>query len=138
MLRYLLVAGLLCAFSVSFATTTYASDTAEPPQATTEQKQNPALEDFLGKWTGKWDEVWYCQFTVTKGAEADSVDVIYEWEEKVGQQPLNRLEGKGKIEGNILKFLMIDLSLSADDASRGKSYGHFKKPRTAQLTRVVQ
>ena len=94
------------------------------------------VEDYLGKWSGRWDNTFYVQFTVTQEPETKHVLVLYEWEEYPGQ-PLQRLRLTGHIENNILKIgtRFIELSVSPHDPDKGKAYGYFRTRRTAELTR---
>jgi hypothetical protein len=94
------------------------------------------VEDYLGKWSGRWDNTSYVQFTVTHEPETRHVSVLYEWEEYPGQ-PLQRLRLTGHLENNILKIgtRFIELSVSPDDPDKGKALGHFRTRRTAVLTR---
>jgi hypothetical protein len=94
------------------------------------------VEDYLGKWSGRWDNTFYVQFTVTQEPETKHVLVLYEWEEYPGQ-PLQRLRLTGHIENNILKIgtRFIELSVSPHDPGKGKAYGYFRTRRTAELTR---
>jgi hypothetical protein len=94
------------------------------------------VEDYLGKWSGRWDNTWYVQFTVTHEPETRHVSVLYEWEEYPGQ-PLQRLWLTGHLENNILKIgtRFIELSVSPHDPDKGKAFGHFRTRRTAVLTR---
>lgn len=102
-------------------------------------KKLPGLEDFVGKWTGKWDNIFYVQFTISPiPGNNESLSVVYEWEERVGHE-LNRRVSSGKIEGNVLRAEggsgPIDILLHAGDENRAQSYGHFINPRRANLTR---
>jgi len=100
-----------------------------------ETKENPKVEDFLGKWTGKWDNTWHVQFTITQDAAKKEIAVLYEWEEQPGAA-LQRQHRPGRIEGNVLKAGgSIDISISAKDPNKGKAVGRFKTQRTADLTR---
>jgi hypothetical protein len=96
-----------------------------------EAKKRPKLEDFLGKWTGKWDDKWRCEFTITKPKQ--KIIINYDWEENVGKK-MQHLRRIGKITGDALQFGEMKIVISAKDSSRGKAFGDFAKPRTAELT----
>ena len=117
------------------------ADETESPvtqQADEDQvEQNPKPEDFVGKWVGSWDDRFYVQFTITPAEDKESLTVVYEWEESLGQD-LKREVGDYKIEGHVLRMKKIDISLIADDENHGKAYGRFPTPRTAKLTRAIE
>ena len=102
-------------------------------------KKSPRLEEFVGKWTGKWDGTFHVQFTISPvPGDAESLNVIYEWEEFPGHA-LNRRELTGKINGNVLAATgsrrLIDILLVAGEENGAQAYGHFAQPRRANLTR---
>ena len=43
-------------------------------------KKNPTPADFVGTWTGKWDDQWAAQFSITQAPKAGELQAVYEWE----------------------------------------------------------
>lgn len=107
---------------------------AETPEA---NKKMPKAEDFLGKWSGKWDDRFIVQFTITQNAKTKDLDVLYEWEEMKGAA-LQQQQRTGVLEGDILRIgKKIELTLSSKDPAKATALGKFPKPRTAKLTREL-
>ena len=105
---------------------------AETPDA---NKKMPKAEDFLGKWSGRWDDKYIVQFTITKNAKTMELDVLYEWEEMKGAA-LQQQKRTGVLEGDVLRIgKKIELTLSSKDPGKGTAIGNFPKPRKAKLTR---
>jgi hypothetical protein len=89
----------------------------------------------MGRWIGKWDNVWCVQFTITQDRTTKNIAVLYEWEEKPGQ-PLQRTRARGQLAGDQLKIgNLIEMSISARSPDEAIAYGRFPTPRTAALTR---
>jgi hypothetical protein len=97
-------------------------------------KRHRNAGDFVGRWTGKWDNLWPVEFNVLRAFSDGSVSVIYAWEEKVGK-PAEKVDAFGQVEGNVLKIGLIDISLSANKPGHGVAVGHFKTLRKAVLIR---
>ena len=93
------------------------------------------VEDFVGRWVGKWDNTWCVQFTVTQNSLTKAISVLYEWEENLGR-PLHSQQLAGYLENNILKVCSaIQISLPERNLDKATAYGRFPKPRTAALVR---
>jgi hypothetical protein len=94
-------------------------------------------EDFLGKWSGKWDNTYQVRFTITQDPKTKELKALYEWEENPGK-PLRRQRVTAvKIEGNALEVgKAMQITISSKDPDKGKAVGNFgTKRRTADLVR---
>lgn len=86
------------------------------------------LNQFVGKWNGKWDDRFQVQITITK-TDSSELELLYEWEENVGQ-PMKRLgPQKAKIESNILVWGSIEMTFESDDPTVAKVSGKFQSPQ---------
>jgi hypothetical protein len=130
---------------LTFISSVYAADVkpaptppakpSAPDAKAGEAKPSAKPEDFTGKWKGKWDGTYGVQFTITPIADdKERVNVLYEWEEKLGQ-PYHSSTSKPKIVGNVLKLNLIEITISAEDPNRAVAKGNFARPRTAILTK---
>jgi len=102
---------------------------ASPSTSTTK-----AATGFVGMWTGKWDGVYSVQFTISQDPQDRQYQVVYEWEEIVGQ-PMRRREWPVTEQSGTLVTGPIEITLSTDDPNQAIAVGHFRKSRTAELTR---
>jgi len=101
-------------------------------------KDQPKLEDFLGKWSGKWDDTYQVRFTITQDPKTNELKVLYEYEQNVGK-PLRRSRVTAKLEGNTLRVgRSMDVTISANDPDKGQAIGRFAERRTADLVREKQ
>jgi hypothetical protein len=107
-----------------------------PPQVVEifEAKADPKPEEFLGKWSGKWDNIWRVQFTVTQDAQTKQFKVAYDWEEVVGQ-PFHSEKHNAVLAGNVLRLGPITISLSSKDPNQALAVGNFINRRMARLVR---
>jgi hypothetical protein len=102
----------------------------EPRASTTSSGKN-----FVGKWSGKWDNTYEVHFTVTQDPQTQHLNVRYEWEETLGQ-PLKHSERVGALTAEVLRVGQnIEITISPTDRNAATAVGHFKKPRTAKLLR---
>ena len=101
-------------------------------------KDHPKPEDFLGKWSGKWDDKYQVRFAITQDPKTNQLKVQYEWEENIGK-PLRRARINAKLEGNTLRVgRSMDVTISANDPDKGQAIGRFAERRTADLVREKQ
>ena len=109
-------------------------DVSPSPPATTDKA---ALEDFLGVWEGKWDNLYHVRITVTTPADPDEGDAgfLYEWEERLGQ-PMRSLEGFATLEGGTLVWESVELTPNPLNPDRCTGLGRFFEQRTASLKRL--
>ena len=128
-----------CRSDVSPAPPTAGSSDAEPgtPPAATAQATTTTTKPatgFVGTWTGKWDGVYSVQFTISQDPQDQQYQVVYEWEEVIGQ-PMRRREWPVTEQAGTLFTGPIEITLSPDDPNHVIAVGRFRKSRTAELTR---
>lgn len=97
-------------------------------------KADAKPEDFLGRWSGKWDNTWRVQFTIAQDRQTRQLLVAYEWEETLGR-PFWRQDHKATPVAGSLRLPAITISISARDPNRGLAVGHFANQRMAYLVR---
>lgn len=120
----------------------HAADVVAPPAAAGTNTNSsftavarPGLIDFVGTWTGKWDGIWAVRFTISPSTRTNEVNVVYEWEENIGQ-PWRRARHPGRVLDSSLKVgTHMFLELDANDASKARAIGKFAEKRTAELLR---
>ena len=107
-----------------------------PAAAAPEAKRTTTTKaaGFVGTWTGKWDGIYSVQFTISQDPQDRQYQVVYEWEETLGQ-PMKRREWPVTEQAGTLVTGPIEITLSTDDPDHAIAVGHFRKPRTAELTR---
>ena len=97
-------------------------------------KEKPKPEDFIGKWSGKWDNVYTVRFTIERD-KMKKLSYVYEWEESLGKS-LQMQRGTGEIVGNVLQVgKKIEISIFDKEPDKGKAVGNFAKKRIANLLR---
>lgn len=102
-------------------------------------KRNPHPKDFLGKWSGKWDFTWTVQITISQEPNSDRFEILYEWQEHVGE-PLRQGHTKAVLSESSLRIGgskdSIEMTLSARDPNRAKAFGNYAQPRATDLVRI--
>jgi hypothetical protein len=107
---------------------------APPATPATPTTTATSATGFVGTWTGKWDGVYSVQFTISQDPQDQQYQVVYEWEEVIGQ-PMKRREWPVKEQAGTLFTGPIEITLSPDDPNHAIAVGRFRKSRTAELTR---
>jgi hypothetical protein len=98
--------------------------------------QYDANDPLTGTWIGKWDDAWAVMFIVKR--RGDRYDVIYKWEEHIGQ-PFGRVAHQGlEKSGTTLTLGRIVLELDESQSDRATANGNFKTPRSAHLVRIAE
>lgn len=92
-------------------------------------------ERFIGRWTGKWDYAWKVHITISKKRDTGELELLYEWEEDVGQ-PMQRSGPRPvKFNDDTLVSGNIEMTLDASNPLTAEAIGKFKDTRTATLRR---
>jgi len=135
-LRWLIATGVFAVVLCALALILRNCHTHGPPTAQHKAtRSNPTPADFVGTWRGRWDGQWNVQFTITRDtANSPELNVLYEWEENVGQ-PMNQRNFPVNLQGDALVAGMIEIRLSASDPRRATATGRFRNTRTAALVR---
>jgi hypothetical protein len=98
-------------------------------------KQDPTPADFIGTWTGKWDDKWPVRFSISQDPKAGKLDANYEWGKELGEHILEETYS-ATIEGDALHVgKRIQIVISADDENRATAVGYFQQTRRANLQR---
>jgi hypothetical protein len=105
-----------------------------PPAAAAPATTTTAASGFVGTWNGKWDDIYSVQFTISKDPKDGQYQLVYEWEEIVGQ-PMKRREWPVEERDGTLFTGPIEITLSSEDPNHATAVGRFRNPRTAELTR---
>ena len=109
----------------------------KPPEPALRAALNaPTTQHCVGKWLGLWDGKWAVQFTVTQDPNDPSqLNALYEWEER-RDQPMRQSSRPATIDGDVLRVGdAIEITFSPTNPNQATAVGHFRTPRTAQLTR---
>jgi hypothetical protein len=133
----LLVLGFTCAKLRSRWQSPARQQSAVTQPTATQPTSRPVMaEDFVGVWSGKWDEKWKVRFTITRDtADTNRFKVKYAWEENVGK-PLQRRSYDAKLQEGVLTVgAMIDITLSGKNDGRAQAVGNFSNQRVANLAR---
>lgn len=100
-------------------------------------RQDPCPEDFLGKWSGRWDRVWAVQITISQLPESKQLVVFYEWEENRGGG-FEQRQFATTLSKEVLQIGdSIKMTLSAADPNQAKATGNFAHQRIADLVRDI-
>jgi hypothetical protein len=92
------------------------------------------LQDFVGEWSGHWDDTWAVHFTITENpTNSSSLRVLYQWEENLGE-PLSEERYAAFLTNGALNIgSFIEIIQSPNHPNRATAVGHFKHARTANL-----
>ena len=90
-----------------------------PQQSAAPHQTNP--DDFLGVWTGKWDNTYALQLTIARG-QGQQFRVLYEHEETPGQ-PLVQRQLHPIPQGRLLRMTRASMIMTLSES----------RPNTARL-----
>jgi hypothetical protein len=101
-----------------------------------EPAQYDPNDPLTGTWIGKWDDAWAVMFIVKRCG--DRYDVIYKWEEHIGQPFGRAAHQRLEKSGTTLSLGYIVLEFDESQSDRATAKGNFKTPRSARLVRIAE